>query len=1051
MFSSILSSGPIDWEKATTERKLQALERLPATDPALAQLAVQDADAVVRHRAMQLMEPAALWNLVATVQSGDEDILAARLAEQPADPGTSAGALPAALQHASTPLRVALIAHTRSEDLAAALVAALEQDADRASVVRGTGLIGARAAAARAMWDVALLEALAQEYRDKQRQIYRAARGRADELLAARESHHRARALCEQLEGLVAREQLTLTAVVNAEREFQALSPLPVHDDGAQLQSRYDKVLATCRELLQGQAEIGRDIERIKAGINALAERSQADAALEPEALAALIDERTACAKLLSDSKFDALARERSALLASLEKLTERHAVLEVESRALVAARGHVEALRADIAILSPAWREEFARTIGIIRPALRAAVEEAAQAIIAPIEAQKQQQHEAERAAGQQARQEIEALVKLLEVSLDKGQHQQAHDLGLVLEEKRAATEGQRALPAALEFRIKRCRERLAKLGDWKRFGDMKAREALCREAEALAKRVERQEQPAAGRFIAPLETFAWPVSPEPVQPAAAKAPAPGAGGFIAPLETFAWPTSPEPVQPATDEAAAPETQTHAPVDEAAASTAPADAAALPADASAQVQPALNTEQIAQAVRELQARWQQLDAAKGASTKGLWERFRRACDRAYAPVRRHVEALEQQRAGNAEKKNAILDKLEALRERIADGANWGRLLSERGELLRGWFEAGTLPRKQAQAMQKRYEALTKEIDAKLNARRRAERARRDALIVQARAIAEKPADGASMAAMIALQKQWQEGIAGAIRLKAGEDQALWEAFRAAGSALFGKRDAEKAEREAGRNAQLAERRALINEVQALAKGGNQDNDAGDNKGNDIAALKRGLDELGARWQAMPWPERKPLREVEQKYSAARTAVMDRIAAIRRQAEDDKRAAAFARLAVVERAEQALGSGGTPDLDAVRAELQSSLNEGEKLDATVTARLASLEAALKAGPDAWRAQADKTQAERDALLLELEIVLNLPSPPELQSERRMRMLKRLAESKNSRSTPPLMAPDAPKAIARLLALPMAMHGAQARVEAILGAAGTSRK
>ena len=148
---------------------------------------------------------------------------------------------------------------------------------------------------------------------------------------------------------------------------------------------------------------------------------------------------------------------------------------------------------------------------------------------------------------------------------------------------------------------------------------------------------------------------------------------------------------------------------------------------------------------------------------------------------------------------------------------------------------------------------------------------------------------------------------------------------------------------------------------------------------------------------------------------------------------------------------MVERAEQALGNGDTPDIDAVRAELQAMLAEGEKPDARVVARLASLEAAVKIGPDAWRAQAQKTQTERDALLLELEIVLGLPSPPALDAERRMRMLRRLAESKNSRSTPPLMAPDAPKAVEKLLAMPLAMQGAQVRVEAVIDAARRKAK
>jgi hypothetical protein len=289
------------------------------------------------------------------------------------------------------------------------------------------------------------------------------------------------------------------------------------------------------------------------------------------------------------------------------------------------------------------------------------------------------------------------------------------------------------------------------------------------------------------------------------------------------------------------------------------------------------------------------------------------------------------------------------------------------------------------------------------------------------------------------MASMIALQKQWQEGMKGAIRLKTGEDKALWDSFRSAGSTLFGKRDAEKAAQHAERDAQLGERQAIIDEMQALARS------------SDAAAIRRGMDDIGARWQALPWPERRPLREVEQKFAAARKAAQDRLGGIRNEAANQQRAAAMARLDMVEKAEQLLVSGGAPDLDAVRAGLQESLAEGEKLDARVTARLASLEAAIKAGPDAWRADADKHKAERDALLLELEIVLELPSPPDLSGERRMRMLKRLAESKNARSTPPLMAQDAPKAVERLLSLPMVTHDAKARVEAIMAAASRFRK
>ena len=1091
MFSRIISS-QINWDKADTEQKLAALAELPPNDPLLEQLALHDSDERVRHKAIERMEGEVQLRLIGAIQSADETFLAACLGERLDDSAVTSGDLVAQLVAAPASFRVALIAQAKSEPLAIALTETLDQDGDRAQVARGKGAIDARAAATRVICDIELLEALAHEYRDKQRRIYRAARDRADQLLAAREVRRHALEVCERLEGLLARHELTLTLFTNAEREWVTVSSSPVpspspaqaSEELAALQVRYAGLKEQARALMQEQGEIWRDAERLKVALTELAARSETDESVEPEALEALVATREAAAAKIALAAFAALPKERNHLLEAIGKLTERHAILAIESKALVTARRLVAELSADPAVLTPAWRTEFARSVAIVRPVLRAPIEEAATAARATIDAATRQLIEAQRAVEQQFRAEIEALVKQLEHLLDKGQHQQANDAANVLKEKRGETPGTRPLPAALEFRLKRCQDRLAKMNEWKRFGDVQAREALCREAEALVKRVARQEKSQL-RKEKP-EDFPWPVStPQPAQVVDEVAPHPETAAADELSEPKAADTgaqeTPEALDIGTDtdeavpakpaDTAAQETpealDIGADTDEAVPAK-PADTAAqetpealdigadtetktteaVPAKPASTVVPveaktatahddpdlpALKPEDLAQAVRDLQARWQKLDKGQGASSKGLWERFRRACDRAYAPAKKHFEELEQHRSENAERKNAVLDKIAALNERIVDGAEWGKVLNLRGELVKAWFEAGALPRKDARAMQKRFDALTAEIDAKLDARRVAERARRRALIDQAKAIAERPADGGSMAAMIALQKQWQDSIKGAIRLKAKEDQAIWEEFRAAGSALFGKRDAEKAARNSERDVQLTSRRTLVDELQALTSG------------SDATAVKRGIDELSARWHAMEWPDRKPLRDWEQKFSSARAAAIARIAAIRSEAENQQRAVAAARLAVVERAERVLGDGSTPDMDAVRAELQGMLAEGEKLDTRVVSRLAALEAAVKIGPDAWRAQAQKTQGERDALLLELEIVLGLPSPPELEAERRMRMLKRLAESKNSRLTPPLMAPDAPKAVEKLLALPLAMQGAQARVEAVIEA------
>lgn len=1071
MFSGIFSS-QINWDKATTEQKLAALSKLPPNDPMLEQVALGDAEATVRQAAIALLAGDALLRLAGTCKAGDEASLATRLGETLDDAAMSSTDTMAKLVAAPLALRIELISHVKSEALATALVQSLTDDADRARVARGKGAIDARVAALRAMHDVTALESIAHDFRDKQRGIYRAARDRADQLLAARETERTAAHLCERLEGLLARNELTTTAFTNAEREWATLAPSPAQDAAAfaALQARHAALTERARNLLREQAETWRDAERLKAAIADLAARSESDAAVEADAFAALVAEREALAAKLSQPAIANLPKESEALGIALGRLAERHAILGIESAALVKARQMVDALRAasDIekaAVLTPAWREEFTRGAAIVRTALRATLEADVLAAQTVVDAASRQQADAQRAVDQQYRSEIEALVKQMEQLLDKGQHQPASDIADTLKARLAAERpaGVRPVPAALDFRIKRCQERLAKMTEWKRFANVQAREALLREAEALAQRVTRQEkarlaqsdQPAwpwpvgvqaaeqssDAVFVAPLvqsslPPWAWPVGQAVVAEVAAD---------TAPQAEVSQESPPVPGVDAAEATASDATKNEAETDEGAAGEAPArDAAAGDATtsdtaASTAPQEFMPMDAIAAAVRDLQTRWQALDKGQGSSPKGLWERFRRACDRAYGPVKRHYEELEKQRSENAEKKNAVLDKLAALNERIADGADWGRLLNERGELVKAWFAAGPLPRKNAKAMQKRFDDLTHQMDAKLNARRSAERARRRALIEQAKAIAEQHADGASMAAMIALQKQWQDGMRGSIRLKAGEDQKLWDEFRAAGTALFGKRDAEKAAKNSERNEQLGARKELIREMQALTGL------------DDAATIRRGIDDIGSRWNAMPWPERRPLRDVEQKFSTARSEANARIAAIRGEKDAALRAAAAARLAVVERAEQALAAGNTPDIAAIRAEVQGMLADGEKLDTGVVSRISALEKAAAAGPDAWRAQVEKTQAERDALLMELEIVLDLPSPPALAADRRMRMLKRLAESKNSRSTPPLMAADAARAVEKLLAMPMAMQGVEARVQAVVKAAGTRRK
>ena len=148
----------------------------------LERLALGDADERVRRRAFERMEAEAQLRLVGVVQAGDESFLAGCIGANLDDQVLSSGDVVAHLISAPASFRIALIAHAKSEPLAISLTETLDNDADRAEVVHGKGAIGARAAAARCMRDIARLEQIAVEFRDKQRRIYRAAHDRAEAL-----------------------------------------------------------------------------------------------------------------------------------------------------------------------------------------------------------------------------------------------------------------------------------------------------------------------------------------------------------------------------------------------------------------------------------------------------------------------------------------------------------------------------------------------------------------------------------------------------------------------------------------------------------------------------------------------------------------------------------------------------------------------------------------------------------------------------------------------------------------------------------------------------
>lgn len=140
-----------------------------------------------------------------------------------------------------------------------------------------------------------------------------------------------------------------------------------------------------------------------------------------------------------------------------------------------------------------------------------------------------------------------------------------------------------------------------------------------------------------------------------------------------------------------------------------------------------------------------------------------------------------------------------------------------------------------------------------------------------------------------------------------------------------------------------------------------------------------------------------------------------------------------------ARSAVIEKLEAAAAAGGVPEelsneVAAAWKALPPLGMEGEK----------ALQARLGAAPKATAAQLEKGRAERESLLLDLEVALGIPSPESVAGQRRERQLKALQERFKSGSAARAETPEA--IVVRWYSIAASADAAQAgRMSAIVRA------
>jgi hypothetical protein len=241
-----------------------------------------------------------------------------------------------------------------------------------------------------------------------------------------------------------------------------------------------------------------------------------------------------------------------------------------------------------------------------------------------------------------------------------------------------------------------------------------------------------------------------------------------------------------------------------------------------------------VDVDRLVATVPALRQEWQRL-ASQGVATKAEAENFNALLDRAYQPViayraqraAQHAQARAAKEALFAEWDGAITAPPAAAEARVDEprvdepkvdeprAPDLSALEALRQRMLSQWRTAPHAGYKDERALRKRFDSLLGALDRRIHAIRAAEVERRESLIAAIDALREAPDLRQALVEAKSLQERWRVA-ARSPGLRRGEEQALWQRFRAGCDAVFGRRDAERAAQVARQGERVAARRALL-------------------------------------------------------------------------------------------------------------------------------------------------------------------------------------------------------------------------------------------
>lgn len=377
--------------------------------------------------------------------------------------------------------------------------------------------------------------------------------------------------------------------------------------------------------------------------------------------------------------------------------------------------------------------------------------------------------------------------------------------------------------------------------------------------------------------------------------------------------------------------------------------------------------------------IRVMQDEWKSLGVTDPSVEQPLWEKFKAASDAAYEPCRQHFAAQREVRAQNMARREQLCVQLEQYLDAMNDQVDW----KNHGAIIKTarqeWQSYSPVDHQQAKAVQNRFHMIVKNLEQRLESHWKAIEQAKRTLVENARKLTAETDNRLACDKIKVLQQEWR----GLGQASPRADRQLWKEFRAACDITFNRRDEALQARNEAREGARQQAESLIQAMQQLAQ------DASDALLGEANRLEEAFHALSLAQDGSVLKDH--FNKARRQFDAKR----QEYAAHLKQQQSRMMAEAWAAVCAAEQAQLDNTLPLFPDISVLppawRSPLQSRLHLLEQMQGKAEA--SSL----------WQAGIAENTQQALALLLELEISLDLPSPANRLQERRDRQLALLQE------------------------------------------------